>query len=361
MSDKTIRNDAQYARAIETLATTIGAEARQALLARETPVDRHGARSLALIATASPQTARHVLAAVQTVSTPKEASQLIHAALKSLPTPEKVATNGHTAPWVETVLADDGRSMYIVHDPDSHPVFNETNEMVDWASKTWNPVTGCWFGCPWCYAREIAHDARMAQIYPQDFEPTFWPDRLRAPANTRPPAELTRPQDRNVFVCSMADLFGKWVPDAWIVPVFEQVAAHPAWTFLFLTKSPQRLPALEQILGGFPANAWLGCTVDVQARVTAAERAFRQITATVKWVSVEPMLERITFHDLAIFDWVVLGGLTESHFNGTAAFQPAWKWVDHLCDQAKRAGVDVYWKENLTVRPKAMPWRKEDV
>jgi protein gp37 len=96
--------------------------------------------------------------------------------------------------------------------------------------------------------------------------------------------------------------------------------------------------------------------VDTQARVATAERAFRQITATVKWVSVEPMLERITFHDLAIFDWVVIGGLTESHFNGTPAFQPEWEWVDHLRDQIRRAGAKEYWKENLTVRPKEVPW-----
>ena len=357
VSEKTIRNDAAFTEAVDTVLAAVGPDARQVLLARETPVDRHSVKTLALIATASPQIARHVLEAVQAAPTPKEAGQRIHAALKALPTPEPTAApNGHAPRWVETVFSSDGRPMYIVRDPDSHPVFNQTNEMVDWASYTWNPVTGCWHGCEWCFAREIANNARMAQVYPQQFEPTFYPDRLRAPANTRPPAELTRPQDRNVFVCSMADLFGKWLPDDWIVPVFAQVRAHPEWNFLFLTKFPQRLQDLQEVLGGFPPNAWLGCTVDTQARVATAERAFRQISAPVKWLSVEPMLERITFKKLDVFDWVVMGGLTESPYNGTPAFQPDWEWVEHLWDQARRVGVPVYWKENLTVRPKAVPW-----
>ena len=38
---------------------------------------------------------------------------------------------------------------------------NETK--IDWAEMSWNPVTGCRHGCPYCYARRTAHrfDARM--------------------------------------------------------------------------------------------------------------------------------------------------------------------------------------------------------
>lgn len=27
---------------------------------------------------------------------------------------------------------------------------------IDWCESTWNPVTGCWHGCEYCYARKIA-------------------------------------------------------------------------------------------------------------------------------------------------------------------------------------------------------------
>ena len=83
-------------------------------------------------------------------------------------------------------------------------VFNRTNDNIEWASWTWNPVTGCKQGCPYCYAREIA-----ARFYGHDgFEPKFHPDRLIAPINTRPQKPGGPIGNRNVFVCSMADLFG---------------------------------------------------------------------------------------------------------------------------------------------------------
>jgi hypothetical protein len=66
-------------------------------------------------------------------------------------------------------------------------VFNQTNDSVDWASWTWNPVTGCEHGCKFCYAREIAHSERMADYYPNKFEPTYHGYRLAAPRNTPKP------------------------------------------------------------------------------------------------------------------------------------------------------------------------------
>ena len=253
-----------------------------------------------------------------------------------------------------------GGEGFILRNPSSEPVFNRTNEMVDWASWTWNPVTGCWHGCDYCYAREIANDKRMAEAYPKQFEPVFHEARLQAPKNTALPKVIERPSDRNVFTCSMADLFGKWVPDEWIVRVFEQVRIHQQWNFLFLTKFPQRLRTVgDDLLHGFPRNAWVGCTVDGQARVKGAQEAFKGLDAKVRWLSVEPMQERLTFTDLSMFDWLVVGGKSASYYNGTPEFQPRWEWVEHLLDQAREAGLKVYFKENLKVKPKEVPWSKD--
>lgn len=256
---------------------------------------------------------------------------------------------GEGQPRIEELLLEDGRKLYISHDPEKIPRFNRTNAMIGWAGWTWNPITGCWHGCKYCYARDLSN-----RFYKTKFEPTFHPDRLLAPAHTKVPKEAeTDPTARNVFVCSMADLFGKWVPDEWILQVFQSVIDNPQWNFLFLTKFPQRLQEINDLLGGFPDNAWVGTTVDEQQRVKVAEKAFRNIQAKVKWLSCEPLLERLTFNSLEMFDWVVVGGQSAS--SQTKAFQPPLESVVHLLNQAIAAKCKVYWKDNLET-PKQCPW-----
>jgi len=230
---------------------------------------------------------------------------------------------------------------------ESETKFNRTNSNVEWALWTWNPVTGCLHDCTYCYARDIAN-----RFYPEKFEPTFKPARLGASQRTPSPSSdlVKAPFDevnvrggigeKNVFVCSMADLFGKWVPAEWIESVMAEVRSAPQWNFLFLTKFPQRLVGID-----FPKNAWVGTTVDTQARVAAAETAFAKIKAGVKWLSCEPMLERLTFRSLSVFDWVVIGGQSKS--SQEPEFKPPLSWVGHLQEQAAAAGCKVYMKTNL--------------
>jgi protein gp37 len=353
-----ISKDAKFARSVDAIASAAGPEARQTILARDTKLGRQEVHKLADIARSQPQTARNVLAQVEAAPKPKEAKRLVHQAAKQLPelAPQPPLAAPSLAGKTLEELDLKGGKGYIARDPRSEPVFNRTNEMVDWASWTWNPVTGCWHGCDYCYARAIANDERMAAVYPKKFEPVFHEARLDAPKNTPFPKTLERPQDRNVFTCSMADLFGKWVPDEWILRVFERVEQHPEWNFLFLTKFPQRLSQIGSDLGGFPDNAWVGCTVDGQSRVRTAEEAFAGLRAKVRWLSVEPMQERLTFRELSMFDWLVVGGKSASAFNGTPEGQPEWEWVEHLWRQARAAGLRIYWKENLKVKPKEVPW-----
>jgi protein gp37/ParB-like chromosome segregation protein Spo0J len=222
--------------------------------------------------------------------------------------------------------------------------FNQVNENIDWAKWSWNPVTGCLHNCDYCYARDIAE-----RFFAQKFVPSFLPSRLHAPRNTRvPDAAADQIGWRNVFTCSMADLFGKWVPQEWIDAVFDEVRGSPQWNFLFLTKFPRRLAELD-----WPDNAWCGASVDRQHRVADTEAAFRGVKAGVKWLSCEPMLERLTFTSLEMFDWVVIGAASKS--TQTPEFQPPWEWVEHLLSQARAAGCRVYIKPNLRSRPQEYP------
>jgi protein gp37/ParB-like chromosome segregation protein Spo0J len=222
--------------------------------------------------------------------------------------------------------------------------FNRTNDMVEWALWTWNPVTGCEHNCVYCYARDIAN-----RFYPEKFVPTFHPERLNAPRHMKvPEAARDNIGEKNVFVCSMADLFGRWVPDEWIESVMAEVRNSPQWNFLFLSKFPLRYEGID-----FPDNAWVGTSVDEQRRVASAEKAFRNVKAKVKWLSCEPLRERLTFKSLEMFDWVVIGGQSVS--SQAPAFQPPWEWVEHLHTQARAAGCQIYWKPNLETRPREYP------
>jgi protein gp37 len=244
-------------------------------------------------------------------------------------------------------MAADERAALI--DPSQYEpqIFNrQKNELIDWALRSWNPITGCEHDCPYCYARELAQ-----KIYPHKFEPTLYPGRLSAPDRTpRPDPDEPDIRARNVFTGSMSDIFGRWVPDEWIAAVLEAAADAPWWNFLFLTKFPQRVADWD-----IPANCWMGTTVDHQARVANAEKAFAKLRDAgyggVTWLSVEPMLTPLKFKRLDLFDLVVIGGATAT--KTTPEWHPPLAWIAELEEQADKHHCKIYYKENL------LHWRKE--
>ena len=228
--------------------------------------------------------------------------------------------------------------------PASRPTFNETKgEGISWAAWSWNPVTGCLHGCGYCYAREIATNERYAAAYPVGFTPLYHPERLDAPKNTRP---HDGDGGNRVFVCSMADLYGRWVPDEWIESVHAVERQNPQWEYLHLTKFPDRYPDLD-----LPATGWIGTSVDEQKRVRIAERAFAKIgDVKVKWLSLEPLLEPLQFTDLSMFDWVVIGaqtGTTQPGGQYVPAFAPEFEWVADIVRLARESGCKIHMKPNL--------------
>lgn len=252
-------------------------------------------------------------------------------------------------PETVQIITADGRVTKIKKP--AKPTFNQTNDSVSWAKWTWNPVTGCNHGCKFCYAREIAHSDRMSAVYPFQFAPAYHAYRLDAPKNTNIPI-TGNPVDGRVFVCSMADLFGKWVSDEWIQSVFKAAADAPEWEYLFLTKWPKRYSMLASL-----PKAWFGASIIKQSdvdRVTKDMTSFDVHSGIVRWVSLEPMLEPIQFDDISWCDLMVIGAqtsTTQPDAGYVPAFSPKFEWVADVVAQCRAAGVPYYLKPNLLSQP----------
>lgn len=248
---------------------------------------------------------------------------------------------------------------------------------IDWCDATWNPVTGCLHGCEYCYARKIAERFRGCILdlvgdsvvvrdgcgkgpiyelnnpvskvdgidpvlgsrvskapYPFSFSPTFHRYRLDIPAR------WTKP--RTIFVCSMADLFGDWVPDEWIQGVFAACRAAPQHRYLFLTKNPTRYCKIANA-GWLPGdkNFWYGSTI------TRKGDSF--FAGSVHWnafVSMEPLLEPL---DVGIGSfggakWVIVGAETG---NQKDRVTPEREWIESIVGAAQPTQTPVFMKESL--------------
>lgn len=259
---------------------------------------------------------------------------------------------------------------------------------IDWCDASWNPVTGCLHGCAYCYARKIAERFRGCILdlvgdsvvvrdgcgkgpiyelnnpvskadgidpvlgsrvskapYPFSFSPTFHRYRLDIPAR------WTKP--RTIFVCSMADLFGEWVPDAWIQEVFSACEKAPQHRYMFLTKNPGRFKSLRGNGIRLPESCWIGTSVTTD-REEADQYAGRTRYISDNWdstahwfVSVEPILEqmsRSSIENLTAMHWVIVGAETG---NRKGRVIPEKEWIAEIADECKRCRIPIFMKDSL--------------
>jgi protein gp37 len=138
--------------------------------------------------------------------------------------------------------------------------------------------------------------------YRDGFAVTLHPDLLELPLRWRAP--------RRIFVNSMSDLFHDQVPLRFIDQVFDVMARADYHIFQVLTKRPDRLLLWHHSPWGtrpIPAHVWLGVSVESMAYAWRVDR-LRDVDATVRFVSAEPLLGPLGTLDLRGISWVIAGG-----------------------------------------------------
>lgn len=211
-----------------------------------------------------------------------------------------------------------------------------TASKIEWTEQTWNPVSGCTKispGCKHCYAEIMAQrlKAMRAQGYQHGFELTLQPTRLGQP--------LARKKPTVWFVNSMSDLFHEDVPDDYIDDVFEVIRATPQHTYQILTKRAERLPVYFSSRR-VPRNVWLGVSVEDQDHGLPRIKFLRAVQASIRFLSIEPLLEDLGAIDLSGIHWVIVGG--ES---GPKARPMAAEWARAIREQCEDAKVAFFFKQ----------------
>ena len=238
--------------------------------------------------------------------------------------------------------------------------------------ETWNPITGCLKGCEYCYARKLAEtrlrsrmlgnnniaepdpdvdfDMGANGMFTNPFYPRFWQGRLDKfvhKGTYRPPRKR-----KGIFVCSLADLFGIGVPEAWTGKVLSAIWANPLHRFYLLTKQPRDLAKWSP----FPENCWVGVSATDRDSFNEAIWHLKDVEASVRYISFEPLLANPVIQILDqrhawpvmdgsivgnVLDWIIIGSQTKP------TIMPELMWVKEIVEAADSAGVPVFIKNSL--------------
>ena len=208
---------------------------------------------------------------------------------------------------------------------------------IEWTEETWNPITGCTkisSGCKHCYAEVMAKrlQAMGTKGYENGFKLTLQPHRLLEPLNNKKPTMY--------FVNSMSDLFHKDVPFEFIDKIFDTIKKAHWHKFQVLTKRADIMYSYFETRE-IPSNVWLGVTVENKKEGLGRIPFLKKIrNVSIKFLSVEPLLEDLGQVDFSGIDWVIVGG--ES---GNQARPMKKEWAINVKNQCEQQDVAFYFKQ----------------
>jgi protein gp37 len=232
---------------------------------------------------------------------------------------------------------------------------------IEWTDATWNPVRGCSRvspGCVNCYAERIAARGLPGLSSPTTGDPfavmtpsgPHWTGKVELIEHkVEEPLHWRKP--RRVFVNSMSDLFHESLPFWAIDKVFSSMAAAPEHTYQILTKRHGRM--FEYFHSGrhdggygpsramyhLDQNIWLGVSVEDRARKDRID-TLRRVPATVRFLSLEPLLEDLGKLNLTGIGWCIVGGESGPGARGCDV-----AWIRSIVQQCKAAGVACFCKQ----------------
>lgn len=268
---------------------------------------------------------------------------------------------------LDTILADDAKKALkgktiIVSTPAGPNLFNEVwdktenrKKNIEWSTNSWNWVTGCpgpdGVHCPGCYAKSMANRLKGRYGYDAEdpFKVTLHPDKLYAdqgyknhPSNRKKPSIY--------FNCSMGEWVASDVQQPWLDTACKIMKDTPRHIFITLSKQYANLWRIPYSFPGkqIPDNVWVGISVCERSHVWGIKKLV-ELDAAVRFLSIEPMTEDLSFIELDGIDWIIIGARTRH--GSVPAFRPHRAWVQRLVEKARGMGVKVFLKPNLNYLP----------
>lgn len=186
------------------------------------------------------------------------------------------------------------------------------NSRIEWTTHTFNPWWGCVKvspACKHCYAESWAKRVG-SNVWGINADRRFFGDKHWAEPLKWNAAAATSGVRVRVFCASMADVFeDRRDLDVHRARLWKLIEATPHLDWLLLTKRPEIVTRLAPWGDDWPANVWLGTTVETQEYAEERLPHLVAIPAAVRFISAEPLLGPVDISPWADrLDWVITGG-----------------------------------------------------
>jgi protein gp37 len=219
---------------------------------------------------------------------------------------------------------------------------------IEWTDATWNPIAGCAMvspGCTNCYAMRMA--ARLQAMGHPSYRGTtrksggrpVWTGKIKLIKRALDiPLHWKKP--RKIFVNSMSDLFQDGIPPEFIGKVWKTMLAADHHVYQILTKRPDNMKRIIESLDlKIAPHIWLGTSVE-SGKHAGRVATLRETPAAIRFVSFEPLLDRVGTVDLSGIHWAIVGG--ES---GPGSRPIAQEWVDEIERQCRKHETAFFFKQ----------------